>query len=266
VFFRDVQHQDRALSILRRALVSGRTHHAYLFDGPEGVGKELAARALAARLMCRSAADAVGGLFGAGAPPFEPCGECASCRAFAGGSHPDFHLIHRGLHELHPDRTVRRGSGLYLPIDVIRDFLIEPAALRPALGARRLFLVRDAERMQDPAQNALLKTLEEPPGQAALILVTPSAERLLATIRSRCQRIPFAPLPAEFVAARLAALTGCDAATARALARGAGGRAGRGRVRTAGRPRPRGAGAVRRRAARPGADGGEAAGRGRGGG
>ena len=96
--FSDVQHQDRALSIVRRALASGRMHHAYLFDGPEGVGKELAARALAARLLCE-APDL--------AENADACGECRACRLFAAGNHPDYHLIHRGLHKRHPDRTIR---------------------------------------------------------------------------------------------------------------------------------------------------------------
>jgi hypothetical protein len=99
---------------------------------------------------------------------------------------------------------VRQRSGLFLTVDVIRHFLIEPAANAPTLGRRRVFLLRDAERMNEQAQNALLKTLEEPPGSACLILVTSAASRLLATIRSRCQRVPFDLLPGAFVAQRLA--------------------------------------------------------------
>lgn len=194
VRFTDIQHQDRALSILRRALRSGRTHHAYLFEGPEGVGKERAALALAARLLCDDselAADA------------DACGSCESCRMFAAETHPDFRLIHRGLHKLHPDRTIRSSKGLYLVVDVVRQFLIESAAMKPSHARRKVFLIRDAERMNEEAQNALLKTLEEPPGDARLVLVTSSAHRLLPTIRSRCQRIPFDLLPAAFVTERL---------------------------------------------------------------
>jgi DNA polymerase III delta' subunit len=194
VRFSDVQHQERALSILRRALRSGRTHHAYLFEGPEGVGKELAARALVARLLCTD---------GDRAPDADACGACNSCRLLASDNHPDFHLIHRGLHKLHPEPNIRRSKGLFLVVDVIRRFLIEPAGLRPAQGARRVFVLRDAERMNEQAQNALLKTLEEPPGAAVLILVTSSAARLLPTIRSRCQVIPFGYLPSPFVLGEL---------------------------------------------------------------
>ncbi|MCG3128975.1 MAG: hypothetical protein CHACPFDD_03871 [Phycisphaerae bacterium] len=210
----DVRHQERAISILRRALSSGRTHHAYLFDGPEGIGKELTARALAARLMCRAPAG------------LDACGGCPSCRLIAGGGHPDFVLVERGLHKLHPDPAVRRRKGLFLTVDVIRHFLIERAVLRPTQGTVRVFLIREAERMNDEAQNALLKTLEEPPGETRLLLVTAASARLLPTIRSRCQRVPFDPLPLEFVADRIVAAGETDVSAARRLARLSDGRLG----------------------------------------
>jgi hypothetical protein len=145
---------------------------------------------------------------------------------FAAGNHPDFHLIHRGLHKLHPEPKIRRQKGLFLVIDVVRHFLIEPATMKPTQGRRRVFVIRDAERMNDEAQNALLKTLEEPPGTACLILVTSSADRLLPTIRSRCQRIPFGLLPTTFVARELQSRAGLDPTDARALAGLADGRLG----------------------------------------
>ena len=203
------------ISILRRALGSGRTHHAYLFDGPAGVGKELTARALVRGCCVRMTAAPADA---------DACGQCWPCRLLTTENHPDFHLIHRGLHKLHPDRAVRQRKGLFLGVDLIRHFLIEPAAMKPAQGRRRVFLIRDAERMNEEAQNALLKTLEEPPGTACLILVTASALRLLPTIRSRCQVVPFALLPTDFVSGELAARLGLSSADARALAALAGGR------------------------------------------
>jgi len=217
VRFSDVHHQQRALSIVRQALTSGRMHHAYLFEGPPGVGKELAARALAARLLCEAPDRA---------PDADACEQCRACKLFAAGNHPDFHLIHRGLHKFHPERTIRAGKGLFLVVDVVRHFLIEPAGTSPSLGRRRVFLIRDAERMNEGAQNALLKTLEEPPGSACLILVTASAERLLPTIRSRCQRVPFDLLPTRYVQERLQAAAGVDLEAARTLAGLAQGRLG----------------------------------------
>jgi len=217
VRFSDVQHQDRALSIVRRALASGRMHHAYLFEGPEGVGKELAARALAAGLLCEAPDRA---------PEADACGECRACRLFAVGNRPDYHLFDGALHKRHPDKTIRSGKGLFLVVDVVRHFLIEPAANSPGLGRRRVFLIRDAERMNEGAQNALLKTLEEPLGDACLILVTSSAERLLPTIRSRCQRVPFDLLPPDYVEEQLQALAEVEPAAAHTLAALAQGRLG----------------------------------------
>jgi DNA polymerase-3 subunit delta' len=175
-------------------------------------------RALAARLLCLDPDRAP--------EAEEPCERCAACGLFAAENHPDFHLIHRGLHKLHPDRAVRARKGLYLAVDLVRHFLIEPSMTKPATGARRVFLIRDAETMNEGAQNALLKTLEEPPGQACLILVTSSAERLLPTIRSRCQRVPFDLLPPEFVAAQLCDRWDVPDVAARSLARLADGQLG----------------------------------------
>ena len=215
--FSDVPHQDRAVSIIRRALRSGRTHHAYLFDGPEGVGKEHTARALAARLLCQN--ESIGA-------DDDACGECQACRLLASGAHPDFHDIHRGLHKLHAERRIRESKGLSLSVEVVRQFLIEPSSNTPALGRCRVFLIRQAERMNPQAQNALLKTLEEPPGNGRLILVSASASRLLPTIRSRCQRIPFDLLPTEFVESELRAQADLAEADAQALAALAQGRLG----------------------------------------
>ena len=215
--FADVCHQERAISIIRRALSSGRTHHAYLFDGPEGVGKRTSAMALVGRLLCESsglAADA------------DACGDCPSCRLVASNNHPDFHPIHRGLHTLHPDPSVRRSKGLFLAVDVVRHFLIACAGLKPSRGRARVFLIREAERMNDGAQNALLKTLEEPPGASRLILLTTAASRLLPTIRSRCQIVSFGPLPPGFVEQRLQAETKMTAETAHMFSRLCDGRLG----------------------------------------
>lgn len=225
----EIQHQPRAVSILGRALAAQRVHHAYLFAGPEGVGKETTARVLAARLLCQEVGSDPNqsDLFG-DAPPDErnACGACDSCRLFAGGNHPDYAIIDRTLHRQHPDPTIRRSKGLFLGVEVIRHFLIEPSALKPTVSRRRVFVIRDAERMNEAAQNALLKTLEEPPGQTVLILVTASAGRLLPTIRSRCQQIPFVPLPQSFVAQQLQSLADVPAERAAALAALSDGRLG----------------------------------------
>jgi DNA polymerase-3 subunit delta' len=145
---------------------------------------------------------------------------------FSADQHPDFQRIYRGLHKHHPDRSVRSSRGLFIGVDVIRHFLLDPANLTPNVSPRRVFLIEQAERMNESAQNALLKTLEEPPGRTNLILVTTSAERLLPTIRSRCQRVSFGLLPPEFVKTELENRTDANGPAADTLARISGGRLG----------------------------------------
>lgn len=188
-----------------------RTPHAYVFHGPEGVGREMLARAFARVLLCPHAAeqpldsDATPQQdFGNTDSLLEACGNCPACTMMSADSHPDFHLIHRELIQYHPNPEVRKRKALALSVDVIRTFLIDAASTRPAQGRAKVFVVREAELMNQAAQNALLKTLEEPPPDTYIILLSVSAERLLDTTRSRCQTVPFAPLPVDFVRDRLA--------------------------------------------------------------
>lgn len=226
----EIRHQDRALGLIHRALAGGRIPHAMLFHGPGGVGKEMTALALAAALLCARRERGGGAdeaLFGE-APPaeVEACGECPSCHCLAAGTHPDFQLVERQLARMHPDPAVRRTKALFLGVDVIRHFVIDATGRRPALSSSRVFVLRDAERMNEEAQNALLKTLEEPPGRAHLILLSSSAERLLPTVRSRCQSVEFGLLPRGFIETELAQAAGVTDASAAALAALAGGSLG----------------------------------------
>lgn len=223
----DVLHQDVAVDRLRRALESRRVPHAYLFTGPAGVGKEMLATRLAQLLLCtgRTTEDA-GGLFAPKATVSEgcddACGKCEDCILFAAGNHPDFHRIHRALNKLHPDKGVQRRKAIDLGIDVIRHFLLDRIALSPSRGYAKVFLISDADRLSMQAQNALLKTLEEPPGHSYLMLLASAADELLPTTRSRCQQVAFGPLPDEFIREQLAArqVTGEAAAFISQLAQG----------------------------------------------
>ncbi|HNQ23719.1 MAG TPA: DNA polymerase III subunit delta' [Phycisphaerae bacterium] len=206
----EVKHQGHAQRVLQRALIGGRVPHAYLFHGPDGVGKELLARGLGQLLLCPrpiTVRPAAADVEAVGLEQLQVgCGTCADCRAVAGDVHPDLHLIHRYLYRDHPESKVRNRKGLELIIDVVRHFLIERVGLTPMRGRAKVFIIREADLMNAHAQNALLKTLEEPPGATFLILLTCNVDLLLPTTQSRCQPVRFDALPREFIAERLRSL------------------------------------------------------------
>lgn len=227
----DVQHQAVAQRRLQQALASGRVPHAFLFAGPEGVGKQILAARFARLLLCSKPAkiEPISAESGRKKDDFvwkDACGRCEDCTLMAAGTHPDYRLIHRGLAKFHPDRRVQKSRSAELVIDVIRHFLLAQVGQRPARGRAKVFVISEADRLNTESQNSMLKTLEEPPGDSYIILITRSVDRLLPTIRSRCQAIPFRGLPADFVAERLAADHGVSAADARYLAELSEGRLG----------------------------------------
>jgi DNA polymerase-3 subunit delta' len=168
------EHQGRARVALRAALASGPSH-AYLFRGPRGAGKRAAARAFAAEILATGAED-----------PND-----ARRRALLDPSpHPDLvWLTPRGAQHL---------------VEEVRERVIRASAYRPFEGGRRVFVIEAAEALRDESQNALLKTLEEPPAYVHLILLSSEPEILLETIASRCQPVAFVPLLAEVLEAELA--------------------------------------------------------------
>lgn len=204
----DIVGQDTALAQLQRAVARRRQPHAYIFAGPEGVGRQTTAVEFAKLLLCQEPATTAnrGGL--AELPQDFPlrvaCGKCASCRTARAGTNPDLQLVHKELARYHDDPKVRDRVMQDLGVDVIRQFLIAPASRASAGGRGRTFIVRQAELMSTPAQNALLKTLEEPPGGVTIILLCSDPGALLPTTRSRCQTIRFSPLALDFVAKTLA--------------------------------------------------------------
>lgn len=184
-------------------MTSDRLPHAYIFHGPEGVGKHTLALEFARMLLCSSPAST--------RPDNEyadeadtswrdACGACEDCRLITAGTHPDMQEVQKTLNRYHSDPTVRARKAIDLGVDVVRQFIIDRAGDRPARGRARVFVVLDADQMSTAAQNALLKTLEEPPGASFLVLISRSLDRLLPTTRSRCQPVPFVSLPRGFVA------------------------------------------------------------------
>jgi len=185
--FTGIAGHGKNIAIIRRILGSGRIAHAYLFSGPDGVGKKKVATAFIEALFCGRD---------------EGCGECRSCRKAASGNHPDIHL-------LEPD-------GQFIKIDQVRA-LQKELAYRPYEAVRKACIIDGADRFNQSSGNALLKTLEEPPGNALIILLASSVDAVLPTIRSRCQQILFSGVPADEIAGLLAA-NNIDADSARVAA------------------------------------------------
>ena len=204
----DIVGQDRVLEQLYQGLCGIRRPHAYIFAGPAGVGRRTTALALARTLLCHQpATTANGGRFPAlpaDLPLPRACGHCHDCRMMAdNAAHGDFHLVYKELAAFHDDPAVRSRVMQDLSIDVIRSFLIEPAWRSASRGRGRVFVIKQAELMSLAAQNALLKTLEEPPPGVTIILLAEQPEQLLPTTLSRCRLLRFGLLPREFVREKL---------------------------------------------------------------
>jgi DNA polymerase-3 subunit delta' len=200
--FRDLTGHRRLFELTARAALKRTLPPSLIFSGPEGIGKRLAAMALAQVVNCLAPVEG------------DACGHCTACTRIARGVHPDVLVIAPG------------DSGS-IKIDQVRD-AIERTAYRPFEGKRRVVIVDDADALVPEAQNALLKTLEEPPAASTFVLVTSRPDVLLPTVRSRCQRLRFGRLsPGEIahVLERAHGYSSDDAHAAAALADGSIGRA-----------------------------------------
>jgi DNA polymerase III subunit delta' len=172
--FADIIGHQRQLGTLRSAMTNGRLHHAYLFLGPEGVGKRMVAMALAKAIHC-------------GESDQDYCGRCVNCARITDGNHPDVRVI-----EPLADKKE-------ISIQQIRELQRE-LNYHSFSGKRKTAIIDPAILMNTSAQNALLKTLEEPPVDSLIFLIAPNGGGLLPTLRSRCLRLSFAPLPSAQVA------------------------------------------------------------------
>jgi len=193
---KDVFCQDKAVSLLQRAFSAGRVPHAYIFAGPDGVGKFKTALEWARLLLCRDP------VVKSGVETADSCGVCQSCRAVEANSHPDFNLVYKELVEFVREPKGRK-TPVDLPIDVIREFLVEKVCARPTLSQRKVYIISEAEKLNAASQNSLLKVLEEPPGYCCIILLCTRLEGLLPTTRSRCQIVRFGPVDEERIIQRL---------------------------------------------------------------
>ena len=189
-FSQIIGHQKQ-LEVVRQALNHGRLHHAYLFAGMEGVGKRTIALALAKAIHCS-------------APSGDFCGECADCIRIQDGNHPDVRIL--GL----------LAGKKEISIQQIRE-LEKELNFRSFSGKKKIAVLDPATLMNLSAQNALLKTLEEPPQESLLILIASNGGALLPTLRSRCLRVSFGPLARELVSGFLMSHKGMDGETAEFL-------------------------------------------------
>jgi len=191
-----VPGQDAAMSFLRGA--APRPHHAYVLAGPEGSGKQLAARAFAAALLC----------------PDGGCGDCRDCRL--------------ALDDRHPNEFVVEPEGREILVDTVRSEVWHPAYRTAPEPGRKVFLIREADRLNPAAADVLLKVLEEPPADAVLVLLSARPHELPDTVLSRCHIVTFRPLAESFVVQTLTD-GGVDEQLASLAARLAGGNVGRAR-------------------------------------
>lgn len=170
---KDIIGHEQTIAHLQNAVLSNKVSHAYLIQGDTGSGKRMMADAFAMTLQCEA-----GGT--------DACGQCHSCRQAAGRNHPDIIYI---THE-------KPNS---IGVDEIREQLVNDIAIKPYNGKYKIYIVAEADKMTVQAQNALLKTLEEPPAYAVILLLTVNASILLETIRSRCVLLNLKPVQSQQV-------------------------------------------------------------------
>lgn len=189
--------QDKAIDSLQQVWVGGKMAHAYLFAGDDGVGKRTTATAFAKMLLCEKR------LTVRTSPPFaDSCGVCHSCQTFEAGGHPDFQLITKELIK-YTEKGKSRTTPVDMPIDVIREFLIEKVSRKPMMGQYVVFVLDEAEKVNFQSQNAMLKVLEEPPAHCVIILLCSRPDQMLPTTLSRCQVIRFGDMSEPRIAERL---------------------------------------------------------------
>lgn len=189
--FSGIIGQKEVVGSLERAISENRVGHAYIFTGPAGMGKKTIAHLFAGLLLCNAPKDG------------KACGKCVPCQLFENGSNPDYHRIN----------TDEASIG----VDMIRDVQGD-VAIKPMYSKRKVYIVEDAAKMTEQAQNCLLKTFEEPPEYVVIMLLTANYEALLETVRSRAQHLHFKKYSHGQVLQALAVKTGRDDELARLAA------------------------------------------------
>jgi len=164
--FSDCLGHERPLSIIKAHLADNRFLGAYIFSGPEGIGKKMVAKIIAQQLNCTAKVE-------------RPCENCSSCLKIQKEEHPDLHIIQNGQAQI--------------KIEDIRGILRQ-ANFRPYEGASKVFIIDNAHKLNSEAANSLLKVLEEPPKDVLIILITHKPQNIIKTVLSRCKAVKFSPL------------------------------------------------------------------------
>ncbi len=176
--FSEIIGQEDAKNLLIHAIKNKSTSHAYIFSGERGSGKTMLAEAFAAMLLCQE-------------PGEDSCGQCHSCKQAISRNNPDIIYV-----------TAEEGKSA-IGVDVIRERINNDIVLKPYSNSYKVYIVKDAEKMNQQAQNALLKTIEEPPAYAVIILLTTNHNALLQTILSRCVTIQMKPVSKDLIKSQL---------------------------------------------------------------
>ena len=175
--YKEIIGHKREIAHLTKAMEAGKVSHAYIFSGAKGTGKLTLADAFAMALQCTGEGE-------------RPCGSCHSCQQAASGNHPDIiHLTHEKPNSI--------------GVEDVREQLVGDVQIRPYNGKYKIYIIPEAEKLTVQAQNAILKTIEEPPEYAIILLLTTNEQSFLDTIRSRCVLLQLKPVPDEQVKAYL---------------------------------------------------------------
>ncbi len=176
----DIAGQKTAVTHLKNTLIKNQIANAYMLIGEPGMGKRTIATAFAESILCDERKPG----------EYEHCGRCQSCHQVESNNHPDCIYVTHEKPEL-------------ISVDEIREQLVSDVEIKPYQGSRKVYIVPDAEKMNEQAQNAVLKTLEDPPEYAVIILLVANADLMLQTILSRCIKLPLAPLPDQVIEEKL---------------------------------------------------------------
>lgn len=181
--FRSVVGNEKIIKSLRLAIEHGRVSHACIFEGQRGSGKSLIAKAFAKTLLCEEGKSV-------------PCNNCISCRQFESGNHPDVVYVERGKND-------KGTQEIEIKVGTIREKITQDVDIKPYSSRYKVFIIKDADMMNVAAQNAFLKTLEEPPEYAVFLLLAENPSKMLPTVLSRCQRFRTDNIPSDKIKAYL---------------------------------------------------------------